>query len=257
MDAWAVPDRPRQETSGLREFLASEWLPRMFIEEYGEEALLRAEGHLPPPRPAALPKPGSQVKSLASLGQAVTHGGESTAWSGVALCLGAALVSLKSFTDWFRFFAQPPLDSKAAMANLLAKASALPDWEEMLLSPYFSAWASQILEAKLPVDLNKKAPRSPEVEGSDVGKLADILVAFEWPGGEAEMIEEWKASREAAERIRKGAKALQGPLLRAHHGHGPKRGGPAQGQPGRPGYAGQESALDGQGRGGIGIGSCT
>ncbi|MDQ3003700.1 MAG: hypothetical protein M3Y08_20880, partial [Fibrobacterota bacterium] len=202
MDAWHVPERPRQETAVLREFLASEWLPEMFTQAYGEEALLRAEKDLPPPRPAAMPKAGSQVKSLASLGQAVTRGGESNAWAGFALCLGAALVSRRTFSTWFRFFAQPPLDSKTALSDLLAKASALPDWEALLLSPRFSAWVARNWEGKLP----KESKTGEELKS---GGSEDAYQPVTWPGGEAELIGEWNATRDAAERIRKGAKALR------------------------------------------------
>jgi HrpA-like RNA helicase len=197
LDAWSCPDRMRKETSALRELLARAILPSLYLAEYGADALIRAEKELPPPRPPALAKPGTQVKSLASLGQAVTRGGESPAWSLAALCLGAATISRAAFAEWFRFLAQPPLDSKSAIGDLIAKVSSYPEWEEMLLSPYHAAWASRVLEDSLPVDLRKDS-------------VPSANASFDpFPGGEAELLSAWKESRASAERIRKGAKALR------------------------------------------------
>ncbi|MEO6096670.1 MAG: ATP-dependent RNA helicase HrpA [Fibrobacteria bacterium] len=196
LDAWSCPDRMRKETSALRELLARTILPSLYLAEYGADALIRAEKELPPPRPPALAKPGTQAKSLASLGQAVTHGGQSPAWSLAALCLGAATLSRAGFAEWFRFLAQPPLDSKSGIADLIAKISSFPEWEEMLLSPFHAAWASRVLEA----GLTGKAIRPLPSEDPSAGLF---------PGGEAELLSAWKESRASAERIRKGAKALR------------------------------------------------
>ncbi len=202
LDAWSGPERMRRETSALRDLLSHALLPALYLGEFGAEALARAEKDLPPPRPAALAKPGTQVKSLASLGQAVTRGGESPAWAGVALCLGAASVSRIAFSVWFRFLAQPPLDAKAAIADLIAKASSFPEWEDMLLSPYHAAWASHVLDRMLPVDLHKDFASAP-ARNSQHASNPDG-----W-GSEADLLSSWKESRESTERIRKGAKALR------------------------------------------------
>ena len=221
LDAWSCPDRMRKETAGLREHLAAERLPALFQAAYGAEALARAEKDLPPPRPAALAKPGSQVKSLAALGTAVTRGGESPAWAGTALCLGAASVSLPAFTAWFRFLAQPPLDSKAAIADLIAKATSFPDWEDMLLSPYHAAWASHALENRAAQGIPAGARRRPatvpafkpmsafsQLSQEDLRSVPVDIPSWEL-GGEPDLLAAWKDSRAAAERIRKGAKALR------------------------------------------------
>jgi HrpA-like RNA helicase len=217
LDAWSCPDRMRKETAALRAYLAATRLPALFQAAYGAEALARAEKDLPPPRPAALVKPGSQVKSLAALGTAVTRGGESPAWAGTALCLGAASVSLPAFTAWFRFLAQPPLDSKAAIAELIAKATSFPEWEDMLLSPYHAAWASHALENLLPREF-RPAPQPASSAGAfkpmaslsqeDLRSVPVDIPSWEL-GGEADLIAAWKDARAAAERIRKGAKALR------------------------------------------------
>ncbi|MDB5106848.1 MAG: ATP-dependent helicase HrpA [Fibrobacteres bacterium] len=212
LDAWNAPERLRRETAELREFLSATRLPSLYLAEYGGEALARAEKDLPPPRPASLAKPGTQVKNLAALGQAnlaalgqAARGGESSAWAGAALCLGAALVSRQSFQAWFRFFAQPPIDSKAAIPDLLGKVVSFPEWEEMLLSPYHAAWASHVLFGRLPADLRPgAAPKD----------------AWIWQGGEAEMVSAWKESRAAGERIRKGAKALRDRFCARFTGYG-------------------------------------
>lgn len=204
MDAWNCPDRLRAETAALREYLASARLPALYMEVFGEEALARAEKELPPPRPAVLAKPGTQVKSLAALGQAAARGGDSTAWAGVALTLGAGLVSRDHFAAWFRFFAQPPLEAKAGIAELFRKTASLPDWESLLLSPYHAAWAAHVWTDSV----------------SEKAKLQDPEAGFPWPGGEKELIEDWKASRETTERIRKGAKALRDRLCARIAGFG-------------------------------------
>jgi HrpA-like RNA helicase len=215
LDAWSCPDRMRKETSALRELLAQTIMPALYLAEYGADALIRAEKELPPPRPPALAKPGTQVKSLASLGQAVTRGGESPAWSLAALCLGAATLSRAAFAEWFRFLAQPPLDSKSAIADLIAKVSAYPEWEEMLLSPYHAAWASRVLEDRLPVDLHKGSGGAgfspdPAKTGKAVrAAQSENVPAALFPGGEAELLSAWKDSRASADRIRRGAKALR------------------------------------------------
>jgi HrpA-like RNA helicase len=203
MDAWNCPDRPRKETAVLREALCAERLPDLYIAAFGAEALVKAEKELPPPRPASLAKPGTQVKSLAALGQAAARSADSTAWAGVALALGAALDSREGFAAWFRFFAQPPLEARSGIAEFFRKATALPDWEDLLLSPYYAAWISRIWQAAV----TGVAP---------VGSVPAAAMAasapeagFRFRGGEAELIADWKASREAAERIRKGAKALR------------------------------------------------
>ncbi|HKP94532.1 MAG TPA: ATP-dependent RNA helicase HrpA [Fibrobacteria bacterium] len=212
LDAWSCPERPRRETAALREFLGGERLPALYLEAFGAEALARAEKELPPPRPAALAKPGTQVRSLAALGQAAARGGESTAWAGVALTLGAGLVSREAFAAWFRFFAQPPLDAKAEIAELFRKAAALPEWEELLLSPYHAAWASRAWEGFL----SGTAGRDHAVPG----EAAPGAEGFPWRGGEAGLVADWKAARETAERIRKGAKALRDRLCARIAGFG-------------------------------------
>ena len=192
-DAWSCPERVRKETSLLREHLAQSRLPDLYAEAYGPEALARAEKELPPPRPAALGKPGTQVKSLAALGQVAARSGESPAWAGVALTLGAALISRELFVRWFRFFAQPPLEAKADIAALIQKASGLPDWEDLLLSPYHAARAAHVW-----TDSVLHGAKRPEPEMDPP-----------WKDGEAALIAEWKTAREAVDHIRKGSKALR------------------------------------------------
>ncbi|MEO7423649.1 MAG: DUF3418 domain-containing protein, partial [Fibrobacteria bacterium] len=193
VDAWNCNDRFRKETAGLREYLCSRRLPGLYAEAYGAEALARAEKDLPPPRPAALAKPGTQIKSLASLAQAQARGGDSTAWTGVALTLGAGLVSRGHFSAWFRFLAQPPLEAKTEIAALFRTATTLPDWEAFFLSPYHMALAARAWAKTV----SQGAP------------LPDPEDGFLWPSEEAEWLLAWTLARENTERIRKGAKALR------------------------------------------------
>jgi HrpA-like RNA helicase len=203
MDAWNCPERPRKETALLREALCAERLPDLYLAAFGTEALVKAEKELPPPRPASLAKPGTQVKSLAALGQASARNADSTAWAGVALTLGAALDSREAFAAWFRFFAQPPLEARSGIAEFFRKATALPDWEDLLLSPYYAAWIARLWQASVTgvAAPSTTAPASAGAAASEAG--------FRFRGGEAELTADWKASREATEHIRKGAKALR------------------------------------------------
>jgi hypothetical protein len=128
------------------------------------------------------------------------------------LCLGAATISRAAFAEWFRFLAQPPLDSKSAIADLIAKVSSYPEWEEMLLSPYHAAWASRVLEDRLPVDLHKDSGGAGlSAKSAPAARTAQTANALDapFPGGEADLLSAWKESRASAERIRKGAKALR------------------------------------------------
>jgi len=208
MDAWTCPDRLRKETAGLREFLCSSRLPDLFAGAYGAEALAQAEKALPPPRPAALPKPGAQVKSLAALGQSLTRAGESGTWALAALCFGSALVSRKGFCAWFRFLAQPPIEAKSAIGELVRKAASLPDWEELLTSPYYAACASLALADGLPAEFRSEAKAAAE-QVSALSSLDMEGSSFPWRGDVEELAMTWRIARERPERIRKGAKALR------------------------------------------------
>ncbi|MBW8889150.1 MAG: ATP-dependent RNA helicase HrpA [Fibrobacteres bacterium] len=191
LDAWSVPPEARAATATAREFLAGRILSRYWQEAFGADALARAEKDLPPPRPPVLAKAGSQVKSLAALGQAVHKGGGSNGWAGAALVLGAGFVSRECFTAWFRVFTQPSAEAKQAVADLLARASALPDWDALLVSPFAAArfaeaWASALPGAD-PISARDRPPAS-------AGAVA---------------LAEAEAARDRAEAVRKGAKALR------------------------------------------------
>ncbi len=201
LDAWGCPEASRQVTSELRGYLCRVRLPALYLRKYGSEALAWAEKDLPPPRPPVSVKPGAQVKSLASLGQAVNRNGGSTAWAGAALCFGAGLISLERFTAWFRCLAQPPLESKAAVQTLLQKASQLPDWELLLGSPYYSALASIALHDFLPKSLRA----APEQTGTIIAVENHDLAGMDWDG----LLLEWDYARARSEALRKGAKALR------------------------------------------------
>lgn len=191
MDAWSVPPEARTAGASAREFLTGRILTRYWQDAFGAEALARAEKDLPPPRPPVLAKPGSQVKSLAALGQAVHKGGGTNGWAGAALVLGAGFVSRECFTAWFRAFAQPPVEAKQAIADLLARASALPDWESLLVSPFAAARFAEAWASALPG--------------------ADPRSAKDWPpdSAGAEARAEAESARDRAEAVRKGAKALR------------------------------------------------
>jgi HrpA-like RNA helicase len=187
-DAWSMPDEARKAGAAARAYLAERRLPALYMEAFGPDALARAEKDLPPPRPPALGKPGSQVKSLAALGQAVQKGGGTNAWACAALTLGAGFVSRETFSAWFKCFAQPPVEAKGSISALLAKASALPEWEALLVSPFHAARFAAAWTASLP-----GAPRQ-EPEGIP---------------SEAEAREGAAAALARAEAVRKGAKAAR------------------------------------------------
>ena len=191
LDAWSMPEAARAAWGPALAFLAERVLPRHWQEACGEEALARAEKELPPPRPPVLAKPGAQAKSLAALGQAVHKGGGAQAWAGAALVLGAGFVSRKCFLAWFRAFSQPAVDSRQALADLLARASALPDWEAVLASPFHAARFAHAWAMAL--------PGSPRPTGGD----------FPCAASAAEAQAAAEAARARAEAVRKGAKALR------------------------------------------------
>ncbi len=213
-DAWSMPEDARRAWQPARELLVGTLLPQSFLAAYGEDAFARAEKELPPPRPPVLAKPGTQVKSLASLGQAVSKGG-SSAWAGVALVLGSGFAGREIFTAWFRGFAQPALEAKGEVTALLARAAGLPDWEELFRSPAFAArlalaWARDIpggqgnLKVTMPVGLVSPNPVNSAVSAASAENvLADATEA--------------RARREG---IRKGAKALRDSLCGRLNGLG-------------------------------------
>jgi hypothetical protein len=171
LDAWSMPAPARAATAPAREFLAGVVLPRLWSEAYGGEALARAEKDLPPPRPPAPIKAGAQVKSLAALGQAVRTGGGTNAWAGAALVLGAGFVSRECFSAWFRCFAQPPVEARAAFSELLAEASAFPDWEARLASPFIAARLASAWLARVPGCPASASAESPA--GEDIRREAE------------------------------------------------------------------------------------
>jgi HrpA-like RNA helicase len=191
LDAWSVPEAARAATLRAREALADRILPRYWLAAFGGEALARAEKELPPPRPPALAQPGSQVKSLAALGQAVRKGGGTNAWAGAALAIGAGFVSRECFAAWFQAFAQPAAEAKRGISDLLAKASGLEDWDALLASPFPAARFALAWTAALP-----GAPRLPDPR-------------FPWAAEESEARAEAQAARARTEAVRKGAKALR------------------------------------------------
>jgi hypothetical protein len=241
LDAWSVPPGFRKETSALRDFLCERWLPAQFLGAYGADglpgmegpggpgaALARAEKELPPIR-AALPKAGSQVKSLSALGHAVSRGTDPGHWAGAALALASAFVSRPSFVRWFAFFAQPPLQARPAIASLSRAVAALPDWEDLLASPFHAAWAASALEDSLPLG-EGLADESPGAGGGPLGNVEVTYggeVEFGWapPGGGGldGLSARWAAAKAREEAVRRGSKAARDALVRrlSALGHAP------------------------------------
>ena len=205
MDAWGCPERARKETEKLRELLCSVWLPAWYAGAFGPEALSRAEKDLPAPRALAPAKPGTQVKSLSALSTAVARGNETGAWAGIALCLGAALVSRRCFLNWFRTFAQPPVQAKTLLEDLLREAAATPEGLEMLLSPFHAAWMAKAWELRLPESILRGSEPDAAPSSSDAPATEDLLPSGGWP----EARKSWDAGQEKAERIRKAAKGVR------------------------------------------------
>jgi hypothetical protein len=235
LDAWSVPPGFRRETSALRDFLCTRWLPAQFLGAYVSEgpdgpgsALSRAEKELPPIR-AALPKAGAQVKSLSALGQAVSRGTDPGHWAGAALALASAFVSRPVFVRWFAFFAQPPLQARPAIAALSRAVAALPDWEELIASPYHAAWAASALEDALPLGEGFADEASGAAGESALGNVEvtrDGDVEFGWapPGGGLDGLRaRWAAARAREEAVRKGSKSARDALVRrlSALGHAP------------------------------------
>lgn len=197
LDAWSTPDKFRKETAALRDNLAASRLPGLFLDAYGhQDALLRAEKETPPTR-ATLPKAGSQVKTLSALGQAVTRGQDSGNWTGAALALHAAWLSREAFASWYVFFAQPPLSARADINDILREVTSLKGWEEILTSPYHSAWAVTVLQDRIPGD---------KLQAQTASEAA-------WtppePGGLETLGKRWEKARAREEAIRKGSKGLR------------------------------------------------
>jgi HrpA-like RNA helicase len=203
MDAWGCPERVRKETEKLRELVCSVWLPAWYLEAHGADAQSHAERDLPQPR-AAPAKPGVQVKSLAALSQAVSRGNESGSWAGVALCMGAALVSRRCFLNWFRSFAQPPSQAKTLLEDLLRETTATPEGLEMLSSPFYAAWIAKAWEARLPESILRGSEETAMHPDENPGTL-DLLPEGGWPEARGR----WDAGREKAEQVRKGAKGVR------------------------------------------------
>ncbi len=208
LDAWSMPMEARTALAPALGLLSGRILPRYWEGAFGAEALSRAEKELPPPRPPVLAKPGSQVKSLSALGQAVHKGGGTNGWAGAALVLGAGFVSREGFLAWFRAFAQPAPDARAALGDLLARCSALPDWENLLVSPFAAARFADAWTSALPGAPSLPAGGSGSAAGTRAGASAKTADTVAVPA-DAKARAVVEAARDRAEAVRKGAKALR------------------------------------------------
>jgi hypothetical protein len=203
-DAWGVPaagssDRFREETAALRKLLCDSWLPALSRDYHGSDAAAKSEKDLPPCRAVAA-KPGTQVKSLAALAGAVNQGGDGV-WVGAWLTLAASLVSYECFLAWYRFFAQPPAGSQAALRQLLGPLLEAKTWRETIASPFFAAWLAAAL-----------APRLPGSSGSAEPPAQDRPEAYaaELPaGGLDAVLDRWQRNKAAVETARKHFRALR------------------------------------------------
>jgi hypothetical protein len=172
------------------------------------------------------------VKSLSALGQAVSRGADPGHWAGAALALASAFLSRPAFVRWFAFFAQPPLQARPAIAALSRAVAALPDWEELLASPWHAAWAAHALEDALPLGGDFQGLADEASGSAGWGPLGNVEVTrggeveFGWapPGGGLDGLRaRWGAARAREEAVRKGSKAARDALVRrlSALGHAP------------------------------------
>lgn len=195
LEGRSCPERVRLQMDKLRELVCTQWLPSCYLEAYGSEALSIAEKNMPLPLARLSSKAKVQVKSLAALSKAVVLSEETGSWVAVALCLGAAFVSLRCFRNWFQTLTQTAAHSKNLIQEILTQLATTPQSMEILLSPFFSAWLAKAWEIRLP----------DSVLGGFSSFTEDFLPTGDW----TEALQAWEKGQATMEKIRKGSKEIR------------------------------------------------